>query len=41
MKLSDLRPFEEVLAEDLQDADFRRAWERTEIACAVALKVVQ
>lgn len=41
MKLSDMKPFEEVLAEDLQDSAFRREWERTEIARAVALQVVQ
>jgi len=41
MKLSDLKSFEEVLAEDLQDSAFRREWERTEIARAVALQVVQ
>jgi len=41
MKLSDMTPFEEVLEEDLQDTAFRREWERTEIARAVALQVVQ
>jgi len=41
MKLSDMTPFEEVLAEDLQDTAFRREWERTEIARVVALQVVQ
>jgi len=41
MKLPDLKPFEEVLAEDLQDPAFRRERERTEIARAVALRVVQ
>ena len=41
MKLSDMKSFEEALAEDLQDPAFRRAWERTEIARAVALQVVQ
>ncbi len=41
MKLCDMKSFEEALAEDLQDPAFRREWERTEIARAVALKVVQ
>jgi len=41
MKLSDMKPFEEILAEDLRDSAFRREWERTEIARAVALQVVQ
>ncbi len=41
MKLSDMTPFEEILTEDLQGSAFRREWERTEIARAVALQVVQ
>lgn len=40
MRLSDLATSEEVLAEHLRDPDFRRAWERTAIARAVAVKVI-
>jgi transcriptional regulator with XRE-family HTH domain len=40
MRLSDMKTSEEVLAEHLGDADFRREWERTAVARAVALKVV-
>jgi DNA-binding XRE family transcriptional regulator len=41
MKLSDMEPFEEVLAEDLQYPAFRREWERTQVAREVAIKVLQ
>ena len=40
MRLSDLKTSEEVLAEQLRDPDFRREWERTAVARAVAVKVV-
>lgn len=40
MRLSDLKTSEEVLAKQLRDADFRREWERTAVARAVAVKVV-
>jgi ribosome-binding protein aMBF1 (putative translation factor) len=41
MKLSDLPPHEEVLAEHLDaDPDYRRDWERTALARAVAVKVM-
>lgn len=40
MKLNDLTASEEVLAEHLRDPDFRREWERTVVARAVAVKVI-
>ncbi len=40
MKLSDMKTSEQVLAEELRDPDFRREWDRTAIARAVALKVL-
>jgi ribosome-binding protein aMBF1 (putative translation factor) len=40
MKLSEMKSFDEVLAEDLQDPAFRAEWERTAVARAVALRVV-
>jgi|SRR5450759_4147672 transcriptional regulator with XRE-family HTH domain len=41
MKLSDLPTHEEVLAEHLDaDPEYRREWERTALARAVAVKVV-
>jgi transcriptional regulator with XRE-family HTH domain len=40
MRLDDLKTSEEVLAEHLRDPDFRREWERTAVARAVAVKVV-
>jgi transcriptional regulator with XRE-family HTH domain len=40
MKLSDLKTSEEVLAEELRDPAFRREWDRTAVARAVALKVL-
>ncbi len=40
MKLTDLKTSEQVLAEDLRDPAFRREWERTAVARAVALKVL-
>ncbi len=41
MKLSDLRSSQESLAEALLDEDFRREWERTALARAVAIRLVQ
>jgi len=40
MRLSDLNTSEEVLVEHLRDPDFRREWERTAVARAVAVKVI-
>ena len=41
MKLSDLPAHEEVLAEHLDaDPEYRREWERTALARAVAVKVI-
>jgi transcriptional regulator with XRE-family HTH domain len=40
MKLIDLKTSEQVLAEELRDPDFKREWDRTAIARAVALKVL-
>jgi DNA-binding XRE family transcriptional regulator len=41
MKLSDLPTHEEVLAEHLDaDPEYRREWERTALARAVAVKVI-
>ena len=40
MKLTDLKTSEQVLAEELRDSDFKREWDRTAIARAVALKVL-
>ncbi len=40
MKLSDMKTSEQVLAEELRDPDFRREWDRTTVARAVALKVL-
>ncbi len=40
MKLSDMKTSQQVLAEELRDPDFRREWDRTAIARAVALKVL-
>ncbi len=40
MRLSDLKTSEQALAEQLRDPDFRREWERTAVARAVAVKVV-
>jgi transcriptional regulator with XRE-family HTH domain len=40
MKLSDMQTFDEVLAEDLQDPEFRARWEKTALARAVANQVI-
>jgi transcriptional regulator with XRE-family HTH domain len=40
VKLIDLKTSEQVLAEELGDPDFKREWDRTAIARAVALKVL-
>jgi transcriptional regulator with XRE-family HTH domain len=40
MKLTDLKTSEQVLAEELGDPDFKREWDRTTLARAVALKVL-
>jgi transcriptional regulator with XRE-family HTH domain len=40
VKLTDLKTSEQVLAEDLRDPDFKREWDRTALARAVALKVL-
>jgi DNA-binding XRE family transcriptional regulator len=41
MKLSDLKTHEQVLHESLQDPAFRREWEQTALARAVAIRLVQ
>jgi transcriptional regulator with XRE-family HTH domain len=40
VKLTELKTSEQVLAEELRDPDFKREWDRTTIARAVALKVI-
>jgi transcriptional regulator with XRE-family HTH domain len=40
MRLSDLKTSDDLVAEQLRDPDFRREWERTALARAVAVKVV-
>ncbi|MGI8749958.1 MAG: helix-turn-helix transcriptional regulator [Thermoleophilaceae bacterium] len=40
MKLNDMQTFDEVLAEDLKDPEFRARWERTALARAVANRVI-
>jgi transcriptional regulator with XRE-family HTH domain len=40
MRLSDMKTSEQVLAEELRDPGFRREWERTALARAIALKVL-
>jgi ribosome-binding protein aMBF1 (putative translation factor) len=41
MKPSDLKTADDALAEDLQDPEFRREWERTALARAVSERLVQ
>jgi len=40
VKLTDLKTSEQVLAEELRDPGFKREWDRTALARAVALKVL-
>jgi len=40
VKLTDLKTSEQVLAEELRNPDFKREWDRTALARAVALKVL-
>jgi DNA-binding XRE family transcriptional regulator len=40
MKVSDLKTHAEVLAEHLQDPEFRREWERTRFANEVATRIL-
>lgn len=40
MKLSEFKSSDELLAENLQDPEFRELWERTALARAIALKLV-
>ncbi len=40
MKLTDLKTSEQVLADELRDPEFKREWDRTALARAVALKVL-
>jgi transcriptional regulator with XRE-family HTH domain len=40
VKLTDLKTSEQVLAEELRDPEFKREWDRTALARAVALKVL-
>lgn len=41
VKLSELRKAEDVRADHMQDADYRREHERTQLANDVAIKVIQ
>jgi ribosome-binding protein aMBF1 (putative translation factor) len=41
MKVSDMPTSQEVLARALQDEGFRREWERTALARAVAIRLVE
>lgn len=41
MKVSDLPSSDDVLAEALKNEDFRREWERTALARAVAIRLVE
>ena len=41
MKTEDVVTFEEALAEDLEDPEFRAEWERTAVARAVANEIVK
>jgi ribosome-binding protein aMBF1 (putative translation factor) len=41
MKPSDLKTADDALAEDLQDPEFRREWERTALARAVSERLVR
>jgi len=41
MKLSELRTSDQVLADELRDPEFRAEWERTAVARALALEVLQ
>lgn len=41
MKLSDLRPADEIHEQDMQDQEYRREYERTKVATDVAIKVIQ
>jgi transcriptional regulator with XRE-family HTH domain len=40
MKLSDMTTSEQALADELNDPEFQREWDRTAVARAVALKVL-
>jgi transcriptional regulator with XRE-family HTH domain len=40
VKLTDLKTREQVLADELRDPEFKREWDRTALARAVALKVL-
>lgn len=40
MKLNDLRTHDEVLAQDLTAPSFRQEWERTNLAQAVAMRMI-
>ncbi len=40
MKLSDMKTAKEVLAEDLENPEFREEWERSALARDVAIRVV-
>lgn len=40
MRLTDLKPNEQVLAEDLEQPSFRAEWERTSVARALAVQVL-
>ncbi len=40
MKLSEMKAADDILAEQLKDPEFRKEWERTVVARAVATRVV-
>lgn len=40
MKFSDMKTFDEVLAEELQDPEFRARWAKTALARAIANQVI-
>jgi transcriptional regulator with XRE-family HTH domain len=40
MKFSDMKTFDQVLAEELKDPEFRARWERTALARAIANQVI-
>jgi len=41
MKLNERRKHEDILAEELEDPEYRTEWERTRFAHEVAMKVIQ
>ena len=41
MKLNEMKTFQDVLADDLRDPAFRAEWDRTRLAQAVALRLIE